>query len=203
MPKSKSGDSSLNGSLRRGFKSEAEGISIEYRKLLGLKDYEPLPALKLAAHLEIEVISPMDIPGMSANCLSTLISDSGSDHWSAVTIGREKPSLIIYNNSHSPARTESDIMHEISHVLLAHEMGQIDTSLGVPLRKYDLIQEAEAEWLGGCLQLPKPALLKHFVYNNLTVDQIAEMFTASRAMVNYRIGVSGVKAIQWRLRKKF
>lgn len=200
MPKSTNDDASLNGSFRRGFKTNAEKIAVEYRKRLGLKDFEPLSALKLAAHFEIEVLCPGEIPGISPDCLSKLLA--GADHWSAITIGREKPTLIIYNDTHSRARTESNLMHEMAHVLLGHEMGEIDTSLGIPLRKYDSMQENEAEWLGGCLQLPKPALLKYFVYNNFSVEQISEMFNASRAMVNYRIRVSGVKVIQYRLGNK-
>jgi hypothetical protein len=202
MPKSTNDDALLNGSFQRGFKTNAERIAVEYRKQLGLKDFEPLSALKLAAHFEIAVVCPREIPGISSDCLSKLSVGQGSDHWSAITIGREKPTLIIYNDTHSPARTESNLMHEMAHVLLGHEMGEIDTSLGIPLRKYDSVQENEAEWLGGCLQLPKSALLKYFVYNHFSIEQISEMFNASRAMVNYRIGVSGVKAIHYRLGNK-
>lgn len=191
-----------SGSLRRGFKTEAEKIAVEYRHILKLKDYDPLPALQLATHLNIEVLSPEKIIGLSPNCLNELLHGTGSNNWSAVTIGKEKPSLIIYNNSHSSVRTESDIMHEIAHIILDHTMGKLDTSFGILLRKYNINQENEAEWLGACLQLPKSALLKYYVFKSYSINQIAEMFNASQAMVNYRIGVSGVKAIKLRWKQK-
>lgn len=189
-------------SFRRGFKTEAEKISTAYRKELGLKDYEPLCAFKLAEHLKLTIWTPDQVPGLSSQHLSMLKEPPGSDQWSAITLGSDNtPSTIIYNTSHSEARVQSDIMHELAHVLLEHTMGEIDTSLGLPLRKYDQTQENEAEWLGGCLQLPKPALVKYFVFKNFSIEQIAQTFKASAAMTKYRIGVSGVFAIKARLKK--
>jgi hypothetical protein len=192
---------SENLKLRRGFKSEAENISAQCRRDLGLKEFHPLSSFVLAKHLELEVITPSDLPGLRNESLNELLSGSGTSHWSAVTIGVEKPVLIIYNSSHSPARIESNIMHEAAHVLLKHPMGEIDTSLGIPLRKYDPIQEMEAEWLGGCLQLPTPALKKYYCFGTHTIEQIAEIFNASIQMVRYRLGVSGAATIKSRFRR--
>ena len=61
----------------------------------------------------------------------------------------------------SESRIQSDIMHELAHVLLGHKMEEINPSLGFPLRKYDQSQEDEAEWLGGCLQLPSKHSMNH------------------------------------------
>lgn len=52
--------------------------------------------------------------------------------------------------------------------------------------------EKEAEWLGGCLQLPRIALHYHYkVYGN-SLKEIAEKFNASQDMVKFRLGVSGL-----------
>lgn len=199
MPKSIN-EATLKAQFRRGFKADADRKAVQCRIDLDLKPYDPLPCLRLAKHLNLEVLTPSDIEGLSPSMLDALLHDTGSDAWSAITLGVEKPSLIIHNSSHSLARTESNIMHEIAHVLLEHPMCEIDTSFGIPLRKYDAQQEIEAEWLGACLQLPKEALLKYYVYEKMSADDISAKFNASVQMVNYRIGVSGVKIIKSRFK---
>lgn len=200
MPKSQSEATSKIIKFRRGFKADAERIAAECRRELSLKDFQPLSAFALAGHLKLKVIAPFDIPGLGSESLSHLLNSKGASHWSAVTIGIDKPELIIYNSSHSSSRTESNIMHEAAHVLLEHPMAEIDTTLGIPLRKYDAVQEMEAEWLGACLQLPTPALKKYYVFGSSTVAEIAEIFNASQQMVRYRIGVSGAQAIKSRFK---
>lgn len=201
MPKSQSENELTDVKFRRGFKTEAERIAAQCRCYLGLKDFQPLSAFALAKHLNLEVITPNDIPGLGSDPLSALLNGQGASHWSAVTIGRDKPELIIYNSSHSSSRTESNIMHETAHVLLEHPMCEIDTALGIPLRKYDALQEMEAEWLGACLQLPTPALKKYYVFGSHTIEQISTLFNASLQMVRYRIGVSGAQAIKSRYKR--
>lgn len=201
MPKSQSETAPERLAFKRGFKTEAERIAAQCRSDLGLKDFQPLSAFSLAEHLNLKVIAPTDLLGLSNNSLAALLNSGGASHWSAVTIGKDKPELIIYNSSHSPCRTESNIMHECAHVLLEHLMGKIDTSLAIPLRKYDAMQEMEAEWLGGCLQLPTPALKKFYVFGSHTAEQIAELFNASLQMVRYRLGVTGALAMKLRYKR--
>ncbi len=190
----------LSASFKRGFKTDAEKIALTCRINLGLKDHDPMPSFLLAEYLKLPIIKPSEL-GLRPSCLNELVSGHGSSCWSAITIGRDAPELIIHNDSHSTSRTESNIMHELAHVLLKHEMSEIDTSLGIPLRKYEGQQEIEAEWLGGCLQLPKTALMKYFIYQSFSEQAISEKFNASLSMVNYRIRVSGVKLIKARYSK--
>lgn len=199
MPKLTNESSSTPG-FPRGFKSKAENVAINCRRNLGLKDYDPLSSFSLAEHLNLRITNPLEL-GLGENHLNELLSGHGSTCWSAITIGREAPSLIIHNTTHSAYRIESNIMHELAHVLLEHRMSEIDTSLGIPLRKYDAQQEIEAEWLGGCLQLPKAALVKYYVYQSLSEREISEKFNASIPMVNYRIRVAGIKVLKARLGK--
>jgi hypothetical protein len=201
MPKSQSKAQSQNLKLRRGFKTEAEQIAGRCRSELSLNEWDPLPCFLLAKHLGLQVITPTDIPGLSQKSLDALINGQGASHWSAVTIGIEKPALIIYNDSHSAPRIESDVMHEAAHVLLKHPMSEIDMSIGIPLRKYDQMQEMEAEWLGACLQLPAAALKKYYSFGNHTAEQICALFKASTQMVRYRLGVSGATAIKSRFKR--
>jgi Zn-dependent peptidase ImmA (M78 family) len=85
-------------------------------------------------------------------------------------------------------------MHELSHVICEHETPdnrRID-GIEILLRNYNEQQEKEAEWLGGCLQLPRDALLWH-IKRNHNVTDLSELFSASETMVKYRIYFTGVK----------
>ena len=52
-------------------------------------------------------------------------------------------------------------MHEMAHLICKHKPAELVPVGGFPfsLREYDAVQEEEANWLGACLQLPRPALL--------------------------------------------
>lgn len=59
-------------------------------------------------------------------------------------------------------------------------------------RDCDEEMEKEAEWLGGCLQLPRIALHYHYkVYGN-SLKEIAEKLNACQDMVKFSLRVSGL-----------
>jgi hypothetical protein len=186
--------------LRHGFKAEAERTAIDYRKKLDLKPHDPLPAAMLADHLKVRILTPQDIPGITSELLNVLLGE-GSHLWSAAIYQRSDKTYVIHNPTHSPGRQESNLMHELAHAHLKHELSSLQAAIQgllIPLRKYDKVQEAEAECLGGCLQLPKDALMYHSFVRKKTADQIAEQFNASLDMVNFRLRMSGVNKIQSR-----
>lgn len=155
----------------------------------------PLPAAKLAEHLGISIISPYEIKGISNDLLDLLLTGAGKDKWSAAIFVKESRKHIIHNPTHSLARQESNLMHELAHASCNHELCELEAALSgfvVPLRKYDYVQEAEAEHLGGCLQLPQKALYHYHHVLKKSVDEIADEFTASKQMVNFRLRMSGV-----------
>lgn len=185
--------------LKRGFKAEAERTAGFYRKLLELKEHDPLPARMLADKLEIKLLTPQDIPGIDDDLLDKLLID-GKDLWSAAIYRREEKQYIIHNPTHSPFRQESDLMHEIAHAICNHELNDLQTAIMgciIPLRKYDQDQEDEAEWLGASMQLPQKALFHHFKIKRMNEAAISRHFNASEQMVRYRLGVTGVKKINW------
>lgn len=194
MPTPK-GISKSSPSLRRGFKTEAEKIAIRYRSELGIAQHSPLPAAKLAEHLGISIITPAEIVGMDDTLLNLLLVGPGKDKWSAAIFIKNGKKYIIHNPTHSLARQESNLMHELAHASCEHDLCELESALSgftIPLRKYDHTQEAEAEHLGGCLQLPQKALY-HYHHNlKKSVDQIATEFNASKQMVNFRLRMSGV-----------
>ena len=46
-------------------------------------------------------------------------------------------------------------------------------------------------WLGGCLQLPRPALL-WAIKRRMTLDEMVQHFCASSDLIQYRRGKTGV-----------
>ena len=176
--------------MKRGFKAHAERIATKLRKELGLEPHHSLPALKLAEHLGLVVIAPNNIPNIPVEILEEVMRSNNG--WSALTIANAQPPLLIYNPTHSERRQESNLMHEIAHLLEKHEPSSISFNEGMPFREYDSEQEAEAAWLGGCLQIPREGLI-WAVRQRLNDDEIAAHFNASKEMVRFRRNATGVE----------
>jgi Zn-dependent peptidase ImmA (M78 family) len=78
-------------------------------------------------------------------------------------------------------------------MLLVHKPGRMDVSEDglLILDSYDLVQEKEAEWLSGCLLLPREALL-HITRKSMNVEEAENRYHVSNKMMLYRQGVTGV-----------
>lgn len=181
----------------RGFKTKADKLSVSLREELGLKYYEPICAFDLCKHLDIKVLTPKEVPELLPRDIHQM--DSDIEIWSALTfpLGNEK-NLIIHNPQHSSRRQQSNLMHEISHVLCGHKVSKdpIVLMLSGFLRNHNENDEREAEWLGSCIQLPRAALL-WALKRGMDNEEIAEYYNASDDMVRYRINITGVnKQIQ-------
>lgn len=59
------------------------------------------------------------------------------------------------------------------------------------LESYDHQQEEQADWLSGCLLLPRDALV-HIKKRRIETSAAAKQYGVSVAMLRYRMGVSGV-----------
>ena len=84
-------------------------------------------------------------------------------------------------------------MHELAHIMLGHQLvsaGTTDDGHLVP-SNYDETQEAEADWLGGTLLLPRPALI-WMRQAEMSVDAATEHFQVSTDMLNWRTRMTGV-----------
>jgi len=183
--------------FRRGFKTWCERTAESLREKRGLIPSAPLPARILGEELSVEVVTPLelhelrpqDLPLDSAQRLLTVHSEC----WSAITIPNNQEPLIVYNPGHSPARQNSDLMHELSHLLLGHEPGMtfIDPHSELALRTHDKVQEEEASWLSGCLLLPREALLR-IKRIGWTEEHACNEYLVSGQMLRYRLNTSGV-----------
>ncbi len=171
-------------SLSAAFRRRCETISTDQRVRLGLRAFEALPAQMLAETLDAQMMTLGQFDSHSPDHAAYLLS---SDRWSAAVLCR-KPLLIVINPNHAPVRRESSLMHELSHVLLNHPMVQFSPETGLPMRSQ--VHEAEAAFLGGCLQIPRRGLLRALQLG-WSVIQIAHHFSASESMVIFRLNVTG------------
>lgn len=170
--------------LKRGFKAKAEKIATECRENLNIHPCAPLCAFKLAEYLNVHIY----------NTTEFLKEENEIEGFSALTmftkIGNR---VIIHNSFHNPFRQQSNIMHEIAHILCKHIVKELPKGVNLPfgMRDYDRLQEEEAIYLGATLQLSRPCLL-WAKKRNMTSEEIAQHFNASVKMVNFRMGLTGV-----------
>lgn len=180
--------------LRRGFKAEAERLSIKLREDMGVHPCAKLCAFKLLEHLKLKLIKATDLIS-DEKSLSLLQGINGyKNEWSALTmINREGEKIILYNPFNSEARQQSDLMHEIAHILCKHELSKESYDFEIPfgMREYNPVQEEEAKCLGAILQLSMPSLLLARK-RNLTHEQISKEYSASIEMVRYRMWTTGI-----------
>jgi Zn-dependent peptidase ImmA (M78 family) len=150
----------------------------------------------LCEHLQIKVFVLEQIQGLSPESALTLNNPDGSG-WSAVTIpfhASQQPShLIIHNQMHSLARQQSNVMHEVAHILCGHAISAIDVDMGFPayMRHYPEEQELEAECMGATLQLPRAALLTS-LRRGWDQEAIMQHYQASAQMVRLRLNKTAV-----------
>jgi len=148
----------------------------------------------LASHLGVLVWNADKVPGVSSEALNTLLVED-PDSWSALTVRAGGKSVIIMNPTHAGGRRASDLSHELAHLILDHTAARVDISEDglLVLESFDRQQEDDANWLAGCLLLPRPALLEEMKAKKSNL-QIATKFAVSKQMVEYRVNVTGVKA---------
>jgi len=176
--------------LKRGFKANAERLAKKYREELKIHPCAPLCAFKLAEHLEVTIyqatkyfVLPNEIAWLSNDC-----------EWSALTMpNKEGTQIILHNPFHSDGRQQSDLMHEIAHVICNHERETNIYDFEIPfgMRYYNELQEEEAKCLGATLQLATPCLL-WANKRSMTNEEIATHFNASSDMVKYRMNTTGI-----------
>jgi len=178
--------------FRRGFKTWAEQTSVRVRQKLKLSAGSPLDPFRLAELLGVSVLTPSDFSDLPQDIQHRLVADH-RDCWSAITVSDGRGHLIVMNPAHAQTRLHSSLAHEIAHIILAHEPSLMFMSpnSGMALRTHNEEQEEEANWLGGCLLLPREALLAIRRMGRSGEDACAE-YGVSAAMLRFRFNVTGV-----------
>ena len=181
--------------FERGFKTWCERYASQCRAVLKIPLSGPLDTRALAAHLGVRVWTPHDVPGLSSAALEVLLRNDGvtPSCWSAVTLVVGSRVVVILNSSHSPARQASDLAHELAHRIRGHTAEKVRISEGglMLVESYAKEWEEEADWLAGCLLLPRDALLHIKKAGMSDADATAE-YCVSQRMLTYRMNRTGV-----------
>ena len=177
--------------VRRGFKTEAEALSVEQRAELKLALVEPLDPFALADHLAIQVVSfddCGDVMGLDRQARAAV--SALSDRVYALTACAGRRRVIIYNDRNARVRQVSDVAHELSHTLLEHE----PTSLAHPARylEGDAELEEEANILAGALLVPREGALV-LARDGMSDEELASHYGVSKVMARWRVGTTGVR----------
>ena len=185
--------------MRRGFKAEAERLAERTRTQLGLRPHDQADIRQLAKHLNVEVIAA---DGLVDRARLEELEQTQAGAFSAATFhlpgGR---TIAVYNPCSDPGRTNSDIGHEIAHILLDHDVREIQQIAGHTFITCNPEQEEEATWLAGCLLLPRALLLRE-AYNGTSAETIADKYQVSPHMARFRLNTSGVLLQARRTRTK-
>src|ERR1017187_10463520 len=155
---------------------------------MGKRPSDYVDALDFATHLGAEVRRADTVT--SPEKLETL-EEIQPGAFSACTFTVDEKHIIVYNPFSSPGRTQSDIAHEVSHLVLKHEMKTVETIAGLTFFTCDPEEEQEANWLAGCLLLPR-RLLYLAARRGMRAPEISEQFNVSEQMAAFRLRTTGV-----------
>jgi Zn-dependent peptidase ImmA (M78 family) len=175
--------------LRPGFKAEAEKIAQLVRAELGLGPLDPLDCFALAEAWGIPVVSLGELRENGANDRSVrrLLSEDAGFSATTVVLGTKR--LIVYNPRQPPGRSASSLSHELSHLILEHEAAP---AIGVGgCRHWDGVQEAEADWLGAAMLVPRESALE-WIRQNDNLEEGAQNFGVSVELFRWRVNHTGV-----------
>ena len=175
--------------LRRGFKSEAERIASNVQAELGLSAADSVTPEALAKLLDIEVRAGDEL--ISRQRFIELERIQPGAFFACTFRPASDRLVVVYNPLPTPSRIRSDLAHELSHVLLVHELSRVEQLGDLTFLSCDTAQEEEAAWLSGCLLLPRTLLLAE-IHKGSTAANIAKKYGVSGDMAQYRLNVTGV-----------
>jgi hypothetical protein len=174
--------------MRRGFKAEAERLAGKLRGEMEMGPSDPLDVMRLARHVGADVRSADELTSLAK--LQTL-EELQPGCFSACTFSVGGRHVIVYSPLSSIGRRQSDIAHEVAHLALQHSMKSVHRIGGVSFFTCDADEEQEANWLAGCLLLPRP-LLYHAAKDGLDSADIAQTYGVSEHMAAFRLRTTGV-----------
>lgn len=178
--------------MRRGFKANAEKKSLALREEIGINVKEPLDCYKLGNHLGITIVplTKFQELGLSSSQLKLFGKDNGYKEFSATILDTPHGYLMIYNHFHSKARIKSSMAHETAHVVCDHKFSSVEYGFGL-IREFPKEQEEEADWLAGCLVLPRNSIV-WAVREGMNQSEMASHFGISPQMVRWRYNLTGI-----------
>ena len=158
------------------------------RKQLGLASHDRLDPRDLAAHLDVSIVDAAELVDIEElEELERLQAFA----FSAATFEIEDRKIVVVSPLRTAGRQNSDIAHELAHVMLRHELSEIRELDGMPFRTCKPHEEEEATAFGGIMLLPRPLLLSA-VRRGATIEQIASQYCVTVEMARFRYHTTGV-----------
>lgn len=175
-------------SLRRGFKANANRISLRLRHSLQLWPEAPIDLTQIAARLHIRIVRLTEFADeYPAQVKQLTVIDEGAFSASTLPVGGGKK-IIIHNDKHDQGRQSNNLAHEIAHILLGHRFTlPIDAS---GCRNCDRDLEEEANWLGPTILIPNEAAM-HILRIGMDTRTACKLYRVSAALLRMRINASG------------
>lgn len=177
--------------LRRGFVKEANEYASEFREELNLHNSDPICPFVLCEYLQIPIIGLSQHPTIP-NSVKSYFGSRGQDDFSATTLVDGNFKEIVHNDYHHPKRQNSNIVHELAHILLGHEARPPMLQDGC--RNIDKTIEHEANELGWVILIPKIAAMRALEKFG-SLSEAAEFYNVSLKLMTYRVRKSG--AMGW------
>lgn len=192
--------------MRRGFKADAERHAAQLREALGCSDRESIPLHRLATYLKVAVLAGDKVlQTTSAVEPFQALHDEQRGAFSAATfVLPDGRTVVIYNpitydgvhlgpeEARRDGRTRSNIAHEFAHLVLGHELREVEQIAGHSFFTCNPTQEEEANWLAGCLLLPRRLLLDAARQGHPD-SALVETHHVTEDMVRFRMNTSGVR----------
>lgn len=180
--------------FRRGFKAQANRIAVGLRIQLGLTESCPIDVKALAAHLRVTVFPLSMFAKARPDEVARLLGPGASAFSACLVPAGDGRAMAIVNDAHSVGRQNSNLAHELAHLLLNHSPEAVVDCAGC--RNFQGGVESEAGFLGSCILIPNEAA-RAIVKSGIAYDAAAERYGVSRSMLEYRLNVSGA-LIQYR-----
>jgi Zn-dependent peptidase ImmA (M78 family) len=174
--------------VRRGFKADAERTALQLRSQLDLGRDQPLDLLGLAKLQTATIRSADELVDIEK---LKRLEEIQPGAFSACTFTLPDGSVVVYNPLSSLGRRNSDIGHELAHLILKHPVRNVERLGALTFTTCDPEEEQEANWLAGALLLPRDTLSRA-VRRGLTADDIANEHLVSLQMANFRLRATGV-----------
>jgi Zn-dependent peptidase ImmA (M78 family) len=175
--------------MRRGFKTEAERIAAGLRDEMGLGDAASIDPFEVARHMGVDLRMADDLVDPARlKELRRLQPDAFSAATFRLPSGR---TVVVLNPLSSAGRTNSDLAHELSHLILDHDLRRVERVGDLMFFTCDPEQEEEANWLSGCLLLPRPLLLRA-AREGVAAADLARQCRVSVQLAKFRLNASGV-----------
>lgn len=174
-----------------GFKAQSDRIAVGIRYQLGLADIEPLDPYAVADRLGIRVCPLTFFRSRCPGEVDTVLGAEGIGEFSALYWSPgDGARLVVLNDSHSLARQNSSLCHEIAHALLGHpaEVFHCWRDYQHSVRAF----ERQADFLAGCMLIPNAAA-DHIMWSGLDLSLARDTYGVSARMLEWRLNVSGAR----------